>query len=1432
MEEPHAYLNTKNLDYDINPLISWKWHNAINPKKKISSTKTYKNEEEAWDSLVKEVAPQEYLTAHDIGIKWKLTIKGNIDFEGSQFYADKNRAVIAWRQAKTLANSPKNFTLHKKDKQLRLTLRNEKGKVIATSNEIAGEKLNVEGLVADCVRVFVNRSTRPRYENQPAKFGFKIQRKKGAHLLSSYCVYDSEKEALREMRLAFELGKTARNYLKSGDEGNPEYNFILKDQQNGFLAAPPQDLETATDRDKALRSTTQFFKTTPLPLNVKEEPRRYSWTLYDKKEIAFASGAEFSSKAKAQANLNRELCQEASKGSSELLARHRFELKIKPVAVNYKFIYGRGNAQNELEPLFISKTSFNTVKKASKAYSEFAKILPALEYKSNSKKGRTYDYALFEKENKNPIAVQYRMEKEKASSESAKELFDYITAIYTKSGAPRERFIRAEMLENREAKYEWRFYKKNAPLAKSPYLCPDRVLAERLKLIICDVVPPISLRECPPKKKVVCPEKDPGKFHYQVCFGTNDGREFSLISYCGYDTDEAAKEAWQKEWLEVIDLARDPVQYLVGGKIGVFETYKNEASTACGQSDPIAVIPEMVTRRLTEDGTSVVDYHQQLANLFPIYKVDDENDKECNNKYQYRVTVSDENFLNIDCLLDYTSPYQGSLLWVSVECYENIEEVIAAYQHFYTLAGSSNNCRILCERGNFCVGLVEVFAESACKYESETEAWDDTFPKNRDLCNSCVPGGVREFLYAAEEDRNYIISCDQQWWKFKVVSPSYFVVDHMCCYNSEDELKEEMKIWTSRLEALKWTDFITKTPDKKKMSAAGLGFMTAAASNSKVQIFKDLCELILIIRDCLQLCEREVDPTISPKMAFIRCLRDKFGDDERIDLLEEDPNFNLDNLIRFTNYFPVYKTDKGYCYRLYWEPNDKVVSEVGLQPCECDDQKRENSDSCSETFPFISSNCYDCCEEALKAFIEFIRLIRAGSFNLECVIKSEYGPYSFQLIDTSKELAYHPQQYDCKQDVLNAIDITKACVNNTGMHLLEHILLRPTKAEECGRLIMIGDNEFRRSDDCLLPICPDYCCPIPWQPDLDKNDPCAEEPEIIHYLPGYDPYSFWATLVLPSWVKRFRTRETRQSFETFLYKEVPALVGLNILWLGPRDMCKFETAYRKWLDWMQDRELKQCPPNDGPPHCALVDCIKELDSELPCPSAPDDQADCDCDCNEPREYDPCCLPPDTVGSIFWGDCLPESDPDPNDGPVLFSENLAIENTTAVSVEKPKSVRNKITAKRKEKPKGRKPADEKALMANIRKRRSRYLIQVQALADDSKSFERALFFVKNNPTVKAYKDLVAFFGRYSLPKDNRQGPFFNMIRQATYHLLDNMALIKTGVIASDTLKELEESLNILKEKGLSPKEIKKEWNSKELSQMANSETVKQLNKILK
>lgn len=102
-----------------------------------------------------------------------------------------------------------------------------------------------------------------------------------------------------------------------------------------------------------------------------------------------------------------------------------------------------------------------------------------------------------------------------------------------------------------------------------------------------------------------------------------------------------------------------------------------------------------------------------------------------------------------------------------------------------------------------------------------------------------------------------------------------------------------------------------------------------------------------------------------------------------------------------------------------------------------------------------------------------------------------------------------------------------------GMHLFEHILLRP-KQEYVDHFfeVCLGEN-------CFF---------------------CGEE----------DPYSFRASLVFPYWLRKFSEDDPklrkRQYIDRILRQEAPAHVHLKICWIDNYQMRLLEIHYRRWLE--------------------------------------------------------------------------------------------------------------------------------------------------------------------------------------------------------------------------------------------------------------------------
>ncbi len=133
-----------------------------------------------------------------------------------------------------------------------------------------------------------------------------------------------------------------------------------------------------------------------------------------------------------------------------------------------------------------------------------------------------------------------------------------------------------------------------------------------------------------------------------------------------------------------------------------------------------------------------------------------------------------------------------------------------------------------------------------------------------------------------------------------------------------------------------------------------------------------------------------------------------------------------------------------------------------------------------------------------------------------------------------------------------------------GMHLIEHLLLRPK-------------NEFK---DDFFEVCLDKTCTM-----------CGQE----------DPYSFRASVVFPYWTRKFNTGDPklkkRYYVDRMLRQEAPAHVHLKICWIDNFQMRVLDLHYRRWLE----ENAKQCPDADvltGRLN-ALLDILGKLRNRYP-----------------------------------------------------------------------------------------------------------------------------------------------------------------------------------------------------------------------------------------
>ena len=140
--------------------------------------------------------------------------------------------------------------------------------------------------------------------------------------------------------------------------------------------------------------------------------------------------------------------------------------------------------------------------------------------------------------------------------------------------------------------------------------------------------------------------------------------------------------------------------------------------------------------------------------------------------------------------------------------------------------------------------------------------------------------------------------------------------------------------------------------------------------------------------------------------------------------------------------------------------------------------------------------------------------------------------------------------------------IATECSEVKGMHLIEHILLRPR------------DEKF------------------------DLIEVCLHDCECLCEL---DPYSFRATVVLPSQAAHFGNMTFRNYFENKIREEAPAHVMLKICWLGNELMQEFEIIYKNWIEklaaWSFDKEANEVAFRTA--NNLMIEVLAKLHSEYP-----------------------------------------------------------------------------------------------------------------------------------------------------------------------------------------------------------------------------------------
>jgi hypothetical protein len=521
----------------------------------------------------------------------------------------------------------------------------------------------------------------------------------------------------------------------------------------------------------------------------------------------------------------------------------------------------------------------------------------------------------------------------------------------------------------------------------------------------------------------------------------------------------------------------------------------------------------------------------------------------------------------------------GNEIWQSVLPLTDLQATRTAFEFFLLLLRYPGNYVVerdpcTCE---WRILIREVLAESTRRFANRREAWG--------------PQGIEKFICVAQAAGAFHLfhnrknCCDS----FYVACPNPLLL-HPCRYDTAERRDKAL------------VELFQAFSDFSKRNLPDLFFPHESnfiydLHGKAVAIFDQM----EVGRDFAVYCCRllELVDAILTGASFDRTpegcvIRDNHG---KVLAHAVDPEVGLEEwkhrLQEVAWYFPIVR-EKGeggkdrFCIEMklprFNDPDDDFVGDQGYG---CDGWKGNPGAGCWVAWK--SNCCYETCQKAFTDYFTVLAVL-AERRNYRPVDDCGCGEFRIVLHPSEDIVAFNPQCYVTPDMDCAAAARARALINAEGIHTVEHILLRPRSKEDC------------RCEAIVAPCPSKTDCHFTWQAPTE-DDPCLVN-ELICFNPGADPYSFIATVAMPAWPQRFRSKENRAYIEFMLAREAPAHVQLRVLWLAPHDLCCFEAHYREWLRWLACKD----PCEKGYTPCAFVrflfrtrfECLGECKECPPC----------------------------------------------------------------------------------------------------------------------------------------------------------------------------------------------------------------------------------------
>ncbi len=640
----------------------------------------------------------------------------------------------------------------------------------------------------------------------------------------------------------------------------------------------------------------------------------------------------------------------------------------------------------------------------------------------------------------------------------------------------------------------------------------------------------------------------------------------------GYLSSDEALKAFDQFYLLILKYGRHPKSYGQNQWISLKEIFIHN-SDPYGNSKSIAFVPGETVYEY--DGLDIPKKLVALSSACPIQYLG-------KNKYRFQLCRIDE--ATFTCIID----------WRSKRYYATDREAIYANKAFHLLLLYSGNYIVIWDSVAcvFRIAIREVLAISTHGFATPEDAWGIEGVE-KFICVSQSNGGFHTYLNKPDCSNSFYVACNN------------IGLIHPCVYETperRDAVMERLyRAATFSFFNLVHTvsdDFIVLT-DLEQIPLVQINFPKREMNFSP-------CKWLVIFFKAVFLDDHY--KRMGNKLHLIYY---DVAENVNYTLAESLPDgISLKEwklqLKRIAQYFPISEIDVdcGTITETRYSVTIRLPGFGGMELGTGDPCKNKDNDDCIVgcDIAWKSDCCFESCCEALNFYAQSFDLLRSfenykpvydcpcGSYRIELVpllslkgkellLKREHrlaATLNAICFDTNRHkldnqnigeqgvltcfneiIAINPQHYKDEAMACDAVLRAENLINAEGLHLIEHILLRPRCKDQ-------NDNYKECACDGLPKPCitNDETCHFKWKP-TDDADPCKASNQTC-FTPGCDPYSFIATIVLPAWPARFRQDHSRAYIEKMLYRETPAHVMIRILWLTPQDLCQLEKLLIAW----------------------------------------------------------------------------------------------------------------------------------------------------------------------------------------------------------------------------------------------------------------------------